>query len=122
MAASWIDDIGIIVTGETAKENCWVLQTIHTRAELWARQHASVFAPAKYELIHFTNRPEKHSTSAELVLDNPHSAGISDLQGPRSDPELTPGMGGSPPAYSGSDDHEFRGAGSHSRLHLGLWP
>lgn len=68
-ATSWIDDIGIMVTGKTAEENCQALQTVHARAELWARRHASVFAPAKYELIHFTNRPKKHSTSAELVLD-----------------------------------------------------
>ena len=67
-AVSWIDDVGFTVTGASAAANCHILQTLHTEAEAWASKHASVFAPAKYELIHFTNRPEDHDTSAELVL------------------------------------------------------
>lgn len=68
-AASWIDDVDIMVTERSAEENCATLCTVHGRAEQWARQHASVFAPAKYELIHFTNRPTRHNTTAELALD-----------------------------------------------------
>lgn len=68
-AASWIDDVGIMVTGKSAEENCMALRTVHSRAEQWARRHASVFAPDKYELIHFTNRPAEHDTTAELALD-----------------------------------------------------
>ena len=67
-AVSWIDDVGFTVTGTSAEVNCQVLQTLHTEAETWARRHASVFAPTKYELIHFTNRPREHDTSAELTL------------------------------------------------------
>ena len=31
-------------------------------------RHASVFAPVKYELIHFTNKLREQDTSAELTL------------------------------------------------------
>ncbi len=65
---SWIDDVGFAVTGASAAANCQILQTLHIGAEAWASKHASVFAPAKYELIHFTNKPGDHDTSAELVL------------------------------------------------------
>ena len=65
---SWIDDVGFAVTGASAAANCQILQTLHIGAEAWASKHTSVFAPAKYELIHFTNKPGDHDTSAELVL------------------------------------------------------
>ncbi|KAA6409153.1 MAG: reverse transcriptase [Lasallia pustulata] len=67
-AVSWIDDVGFTVTGASAAANSQILRTLHTGAEAWASKHASVFAPAKYELIHFTNKPGDHDTSAELVL------------------------------------------------------
>ena len=69
-AVSWIDDVGFAVTGASAAANCQILRTLHIGAEAWASKHASVFAPAKYELIHFTNKPGDHDTSAELVLQN----------------------------------------------------
>lgn len=59
-----------MVTGKSAESNCQTLQRIHTEAEAWARKHASVFAPAKYELIHFIDKPKKHNTSAQLTLRN----------------------------------------------------
>ena len=31
-------------------------------------RHVSVFAPVKYELIHFTNKLREQDTSAELTL------------------------------------------------------
>ena len=70
-AASWIDDVGFMVSGTSAEANCRVLQALHTEAETWALRHASVFAPTKYELIHFTNKPNNHNTSAVLTL-GPH--------------------------------------------------
>ena len=41
--------------GSTALNN-GVLTTIHQKAARWAQLHASVFAPQKYELIHFIHR------------------------------------------------------------------
>ena len=37
---------------------------LHKRAEKWAYRHASVFAPQKYELIHFI-RPRKKALEEE---------------------------------------------------------
>ena len=67
-AVSWIDDVGFTVTGASAAANCQILRMLHTGAVAWASKYASVFAPAKYERIHFINKPGDHDTSAELVL------------------------------------------------------
>ena len=71
VAASWIDDIGFIMSDTSTESNCQMLQALHTEAETWARWHASVFTPIKYELIHFTNKPNNHDISVILTL-RPH--------------------------------------------------
>jgi hypothetical protein len=38
------------------------LKIIHRRAEQWARRHGSQFAPAKYELVHFSRDPRANIT------------------------------------------------------------
>lgn len=53
-----------------------MLQALHTEADTWAHRHASVFDPRKYELIHFTNKPDTHDTSATLAL-GPHEVSPS---------------------------------------------
>ena len=68
MATGWIDDINIITTGSTARINTEILTRIHAKAMDWAKRHAAVFAPVKYELIHFTNAPDKHKCNASLKL------------------------------------------------------
>jgi hypothetical protein len=45
----------MIEGGGTALNNS-VLTTIHQRAARWVQLHALVFAPQKYELIHFIHR------------------------------------------------------------------
>jgi hypothetical protein len=35
------------------------LKVLHAKADEWARTHASVFAPAKYKLIHFIYKEDK---------------------------------------------------------------
>ena len=67
-ATGWIDDVNILTTGKSAEANCVTLTKVHEKAEAWARSHAAVFAPAKYELMHFTNRPKKHPAIAKLSL------------------------------------------------------
>lgn len=53
----YIDDIGILVTGNSTDENCKNLATIHeTACRPWADTHGSSFAVSKYQLIHFTRR------------------------------------------------------------------
>ena len=56
--------------GPTAQRNCKTLKAIHQKAEKWALQHGSQFAPAKYELVHFTRDPKANTTHS---LRLPHS-------------------------------------------------
>jgi hypothetical protein len=51
LVTGYIDDTSIMVNG-TVEENERLI-VLHHKAEAWAKQHASVFAPAKYELVHF---------------------------------------------------------------------
>lgn len=53
----YIDDIGILVIGNSTEENCRSLATIHKMVcKPWADTHGSSFAVSKYQLIHFTRR------------------------------------------------------------------
>ena len=63
-AVGYIDDVSVLVTGPSAQRNCKELKGIHRKAEDWARKHGSQFAPAKYELVHFTRDPKMNSTHA----------------------------------------------------------
>jgi ribonuclease HI len=63
-AVGYIDDVSTLAVGPTAQRNCKTLKRIHRKAEQWAIKHGSQFAPAKYELVHFTRDPEKNSTHA----------------------------------------------------------
>jgi ribonuclease HI len=63
-AVGYIDDVSILAVGPTAQRNCKTLKGIHQKAEKWARRHGSQFAPAKYELVHFTRDPRANSTHA----------------------------------------------------------
>ncbi|KAF3484268.1 uncharacterized protein GIQ15_03592 [Arthroderma uncinatum] len=47
-----------------AKNRHDTLKIIHRKAELWAGKHGSQFAPAKYELVHFTRDPKASRTHA----------------------------------------------------------
>jgi exonuclease III/ribonuclease HI len=56
LVTGYIDDTSIMVeSGSTALNNN-ILRVIHQKAARWAKTHASVFAPQKYELIHFIHR------------------------------------------------------------------
>ena len=61
-AVGYIDDAAILAVGTTVQRNCKILKAVHRRAERWARQHASQFAPAKYELVHFTRNSRVNTT------------------------------------------------------------
>jgi exonuclease III len=58
----YINDVGLLAVGPTAQRNCKTLKTGHRKAEAWALQHGSQFAPAKYELVHFTRNPQANTT------------------------------------------------------------
>jgi hypothetical protein len=61
-AVGYIDDVSILAVGPSAARNCKTLKKIHRKAEEWACKHGSQFAPAKYELVHFTRDPKANST------------------------------------------------------------
>ncbi len=63
-AVGHIDDVSILAVGPTAQRNCKTLKGVHRKAEEWAVKHGSQFAPAKYELVHFTRNPGANSTHA----------------------------------------------------------
>jgi ribonuclease HI len=63
-AVGYIDDVSILAVGPTAQRNCKTLKSLHRKAEEWAKKHGSQFAPAKYELVHFTRDPKANSTHA----------------------------------------------------------
>jgi ribonuclease HI/exonuclease III len=58
LVTGYIDDTNLIAEGKDTTETIAILQGLHHKAEQWANRAASVFAPAKYRLIHFT--PPKH--------------------------------------------------------------
>ena len=62
LVTGYIDDTCILVTGETAQENCMRLNQIHKKMVDWASKHGAVFAPQKYELLHFFKKVKKAST------------------------------------------------------------
>jgi ribonuclease HI len=71
LTVGYIDDVALIATGKTTEETNRKLTTLHERAEAWAKRHASVFAPAKYEVIYFMKRKTKRfkqETGRELTL------------------------------------------------------
>ena len=69
-AVGYIDDVSILGMGPTAQRNCKTLESSHRKAERWAQQHGSEFAPVKYGLVHLTRDP-RVSTSQPLRL--PHA-------------------------------------------------
>ena len=56
LAFGFIDDTNLITWGNSARENCQRLEAAHNRCIEWAERHGAVFAPEKYQLIHFTRR------------------------------------------------------------------
>jgi hypothetical protein len=56
------------LSGSTKESNVEQLQTIHEKAAKWARRTGSVFAPQKYELIHFAKGIKDQEVEAPLDL------------------------------------------------------
>jgi exonuclease III len=64
----YADDVNILAYGKSTDENCRNLERVHRLCERWAARHGSVFAPAKYELIHFTRNPKKFDMTATIRI------------------------------------------------------
>ncbi len=67
-ALGYVDDVGIVTWSTSTKENCESLARTHHKAQLWATKHASVFAPAKYQLTHHTRRTAEHQLDEQIKI------------------------------------------------------
>jgi hypothetical protein len=56
LATGYIDDIAILRWGSLIKETCNGLEKAIQQATIWAKRHASIFAPSKFQLTHHTRR------------------------------------------------------------------
>ncbi|KAK0367942.1 zinc knuckle [Colletotrichum limetticola] len=86
-ATGFIDDVAILAVGDSTEETCQKLQEALRKAETWALTHASVFAPEKFQLTHFTrfsrpsqkrhkpseNRDSKSSSDGYLPTSSHHT-------------------------------------------------
>jgi hypothetical protein len=66
MSTGYIDDVGILAWGKTTEQTCETLSRILKRAQRWASTHASVFAPNKFQLTHFTRSRKRINTETPI--------------------------------------------------------
>ncbi|XMA13648.1 hypothetical protein WAI453_006439 [Rhynchosporium graminicola] len=69
LATGYIDDIAILRWGSSIKETCKGLENAMQRAMIWARKHASVFAPSKFQLTHHTRRRQVADVDRHIQIE-----------------------------------------------------
>ena len=69
LATGYIDDIAILRWGSSIKETCNGLEKAMQRAMIWARKHASVFAPSKFQLTHHTRRRQVADVDRHIQIE-----------------------------------------------------
>ena len=52
----FVDDANLVAFGRNTEETCLALEKVHEKIMVWAKRFGAVFAPQKYELIHFTRK------------------------------------------------------------------
>ena len=62
----FVDDINIVVYGESDKSNCKRLQEVHRHCERWARKHGSSFNVSKYQLLHLARTRKRLHASIDV--------------------------------------------------------
>jgi ribonuclease HI len=72
-AFGYIDDINALACSRTVEENCRKLETAYGKASRWANTHASLWAPKKFGLVHFTppSRREEAREAARAAAGTP---------------------------------------------------
>jgi ribonuclease HI len=66
MSTGYIDDVGILAWGKTTEQTCETLGRVLEKAQRWASTHASVFAPNKFQLTHFTRSRKRINTETPI--------------------------------------------------------
>ena len=64
----FVDDLNVLAYGPSTEHNCAKLSRVHELCLAWAREHGIVFAPDKYELIHFTTATRRQNLGACITL------------------------------------------------------
>jgi len=65
-STGYIDDVAILAWGNTTEETCQKLGKALGKAQHWATTHASVFAPEKFQLTHFTRARKRIDTAKPI--------------------------------------------------------
>lgn len=60
----YIDDVNVLVRGPDAQTNCRTVEALHPKLKDWADKHASVFAPEKFKLMHFSKPTRRNKGNA----------------------------------------------------------
>jgi hypothetical protein len=66
MSTGYIDDVGILTRAKTTEDSCATLSKVLEKVQRWANTHASIFAPNKFQLTHFTRPFTRIDTSRAI--------------------------------------------------------
>ena len=64
----FVDDVNILVVGNSTESNCWTLEHVHRGCKQWVDCHGATFTPHKYELMHLTRSPKKFNMAVGVDL------------------------------------------------------
>jgi Reverse transcriptase (RNA-dependent DNA polymerase) len=68
-AIGFVDDVNILASSHSTKENCRILKEMHEKCIGWARGHGARFVPDKYKLLHLS-RKRKHQGWRSLKIND----------------------------------------------------
>ena len=64
----FVDDVNILVVGNSTESNCQTLEHVHQGCKQWVDHHGATFTPHKYELMHLTRSPKKFNMAVGVDL------------------------------------------------------
>ena len=76
----FVDDTNILTFSNTTEQNCRILESLHKKFLLSARQHGASFAPDKYKLIHFSRRTNHINLQATVDMQGVRVAPVNKLR------------------------------------------
>jgi len=76
----FVDDINILAYGRFTEATCETLSKAHDACTKWARTHGATFASEKYELTHFTRKPNRFDMTASIRIENSIIKSKADVQ------------------------------------------
>jgi len=67
-AVEFVNDVNILIYGDSTEGNCQKLKTVYKRCEVWARKYETTFALYKYVLTYFTKTLKWFNIKASINL------------------------------------------------------